>query len=300
MKTLTKLALSAALMAPLSVSLHAQTLLSDFSTGSGWGASQSLVGGNSSISINSGAANYTVSVSGDSEFSFLGNTGYVASYTSNWTLRINVAYASPGSIYGGETVAQAINAGFMVVKTGVTPGVGGGGPDFNAFLLNANLYSNGAGTYSRDIRSSVFVANEEPADGETRYYQGGASGAWTSTLKIAFDATTKVLSGAFDGAGGTSFTFMNTLSADSVDASTWGMTGADTFTVYLMGNSLYDGGASGVGPDLGMGEVTLDNLYATGGVSAVPEPSTYAVILGAAVLGLAAWRRRQAAQVIAS
>jgi hypothetical protein len=38
---------------------------------------------------------------------------------------------------------------------------------------------------------------------------------------------------------------------------------------------------------------TFDNFTLT--ASAVPEPSTYAALAGAAALGLAAWRRRQRA-----
>jgi hypothetical protein len=41
------------------------------------------------------------------------------------------------------------------------------------------------------------------------------------------------------------------------------------------------------------GSVTFDNL--TFQAAAIPEPSTYAALFGATVLGFAAWRRRRAA-----
>lgn len=45
------------------------------------------------------------------------------------------------------------------------------------------------------------------------------------------------------------------------------------------------------GPASRPGEATCDNLTGTG-LTAVPEPSTYAAIAGAHALGLTAWRRR--------
>lgn len=42
-------------------------------------------------------------------------------------------------------------------------------------------------------------------------------------------------------------------------------------------------------------DTLLDGVNLTAGISAVPEPSTYAALAGAAVLGLAAWRRRRTA-----
>lgn len=52
----------------------------------------------------------------------------------------------------------------------------------------------------------------------------------------------------------------------------------------------------GGGEFMGSAQLALlaDNLSAT--ASAIPEPSTYAALFGAAALGLVAWRRRTAAQ----
>lgn len=51
-------------------------------------------------------------------------------------------------------------------------------------------------------------------------------------------------------------------------------------------------GAAGNGYDEFRIGTTWDSVVAGAAVSAVPEPSTYAAIAGAAALGLAAWRRR--------
>jgi len=66
----------------------------------------------------------------------------------------------------------------------------------------------------------------------------------------------------------------------------------DTFTLALVGNSLDDGGVVGFGPTISAGALTLDNFYGTG-LTAVPEPSTYAAICGALALGLATWTRQR-------
>ena len=75
-------------------------------------------------------------------------------------------------------------------------------------------------------------------------------------------------------------------------ACAWSMTSGGTFSIYLMGGSGYDGATTGLGPTVTAGEATLDNLYGSG-LTAVPEPSTYAAIAGALALGAAVWRRRQ-------
>ncbi len=44
--------------------------------------------------------------------------------------------------------------------------------------------------------------------------------------------------------------------------------------------------------DSGQQTLTFDQTTGDLSITAVPEPSTYAALLGAAALGLAAWRRR--------
>lgn len=291
MRTLNKIVLVATLLAPLCL-LRGQTITDNFSSGADWGTS----GGNgttAAIGISGGYGNYTVSGPTENDVAFLKYNGAVGSYTSNWSVQVQVLFATPSSMFTGGT-QQAINAGLLVTKTGSSIGVVDDKPTFDGFMLNFNEYYNGSVT-SRDVRTSVLWANVIPVDGETRYDPfSGVGIARTTTLKISYDSSTHVLSGYYDSAGGTSFSSMNTAGYDSVNVAsgaTWSMTASDTFSIYLWGQSMLDNGM-GLGPLLDGGDVRFDNFGASG-LTAVPEPSTYAAILGAAALGLVAWRRRQ-------
>lgn len=289
MKNHAKLILLLATCFTAAATLPAQTLLSDFSSSAGWGASTHVVGSSGTFDITGGVADYTVDSPSDSEFAYTRFTGAVGSYTSDWSVRIDVNYAIPADIFTGGGVEQFINLGLMVAQTGVTPGVVSDAPNFNAFLIESSLYQNASSVRSRDIRSVVFAPGSS-TDDSNRYAEGTVSAASVSALQVSFNSTTKVLSAGFDAdgsTGGYSFTSIPTLTAD---ASTWSMTGSDTFSIYLMANSGYDGSTTGLGPVIVSGEATLDNLYGTG-LTAVPEPSTYAAITGVLALGLAAWRR---------
>lgn len=292
MHTSRKLLLAAALLAPL-FSLSAQTLLSDFSSNAGFGSSAAFVGTGSAFSIAGGAANFTVSGPDESDFAVMRYTGAVGSYTSNWSVRIDVNMASPGTILTGPQ-EQFLNLGLMVTRSDATIGLSGGAPNFDAFLIESNLYRNNAlngGVGSRDIRTALLSVGDA-LDDTNRYAQVSPLGASTSTaLQITYDAGTHVLTGWYDADGAANtynFTAITTLTAD---AGTWGAPG--DFSIYLMGNSGYDNEAGGMnGPAIASGLATMDNFYGAG-LSAVPEPSTYAAMFGVAALGLAAWRRRQ-------
>lgn len=99
----------------------------------------------------------------------------------------------------------------------------------------------------------------------------------------------------------TGSTFQTTLSLQNYGASGTTLTGSpisigasDNSGGTLFGtNSIYVGIYGGGGIQGGFGAdfqtLAIDNFS----VSAIPEPSTYAVIAGAAMLGLAVWRRRR-------
>ncbi|MDI1251347.1 MAG: PEP-CTERM sorting domain-containing protein [Lacunisphaera sp.] len=289
MKTPIRLVLLAAFLTS-ALTLKAQTLLTDFSTASGWGTSTHLVGSSGTFDITGGVADFTVDSPADSEFAYMKYNGAVGSYSSDWSVQIDVNYAIPANIFSSG-IEQFINLGLMVTTTGVTPGVASNAPNFNAFMIQSNLYQDAANVRSRDIRTAVFAPGSA-TDDANRYAQTTVSAATATAVQISYNATTQVLTAGFDAdgaAGGYSFTAIGTLTAA---ANTWGMTGSDTFSIHLMANSGYDGGATGVGPVIGTGEATLDNLSGTN-LTAVPEPSTYAAIAGVLALGLAAWRRQR-------
>jgi hypothetical protein len=290
MKTSSKLYVFAVASAA-ALSLSAQTTLSDFSSSTGLGSSTVALGNSAAISVSGGVANYTVATPTAQDFAYVAYTGAVGSYTSNWSVRVDVNYAAGSSIFTPST-AQFVNLGLMVVPTGVTPVITGGGPTFNGFAVESNLYSNAANAYNRDIRTAVFSPGNA-LDAETRYAQqfGGFSTTQTA-VQISFDATTKTLMGHYDAngaTGGYSFSSMTDLTAN---AGGWGMTDASTFSLYVMGASGNDaGGLTGV--TIGTGLATLDNLTGTG-LTAIPEPSSYAAMAGALALGLVVWRRKHA------
>lgn len=100
------------------------------------------------------------------------------------------------------------------------------------------------------------------------------------TLRVAWDAGTHLLSASYstDGSTFTDVTSFNPVTG--WNNTTYPVSNGFNFAVF--GNTNVSGGVSA-------GQVYLDNYS----VSAVPEPSTYAAIAGALMLGFAAWRRRR-------
>jgi hypothetical protein len=287
MHTYRKFLLAAALVAPL-LDIHAQTLLSDFSTGANWGAPATPVGDTGTLAVANGVGNfYTTATPTGNQFSYMQYTGVALDYSTSWTIRVDVNYATPGSIFSAGS-AQFLNLGLLVTP-GTTPSIdtGTGLPTFDGYVVQSNLFSNGSGAYSRDFRTSLLVADTSADDGASL---GGSSvSAPTATaVRLSYNAGTHVLSAGFDAngaAGGYSFT---ALSSQTVNVgSAWGMTGNDAFSLYLVGNSGWDEQGIDLSPSVALGQATFDNL------TAVPEPSTYAAMFGVAALGLAVWRRRQ-------
>lgn len=271
MKIHAKLLLVLATCSTAAATLPAQTLLSDFSSSAGWSASSAIIGTGSAFSVSGGVANFTVSGPAESDANLIRSTGVVGSYSSNWSVYVDVNYAAPGTIFTSG-IEQFINLGLMVAKTGVTPGISSDLPTFHGFEVASNLYQNASNVRSRDIRTSLFGPGSF-TDDSTRYTEVSPIATATNTaVQISYNATTHVLTAGFDAdgsTGGHSFTSIPTLTAD---AGTWSMTGSDTFSIYLFANSGYDGSASGVGPGITAGEAVIDNLYST---------------------GFAAWRRRR-------
>lgn len=263
----------------------------DFSSGDNWASSVAILG-NGSFAFSGGVANYVVSPATAVEFTYSRFTGAVGSYDSNWSVQLNVSYATPGTIFD-NSVWQFINTGLMVTPTGSTLNVNDGMPTFNAFMVTSNLYQ--STIFESDVRTSTFLADQEPTDGLRYLEVDNVSGSTNVQVGISFNATTKVLTANYDtdGAGGNDPVTMDGSSADYVDTSTWNMVSGDTFSIYLVANSGFDAEiGSGDGPTLVAGQVTVDNFSGTD-LSAVPEPSTYAALLGVCALGFASWRRRR-------
>jgi|GEM_PF-1902141 len=297
MKTLTKLSFLAACLTT-ALSVQAQSLLSDFSSSSGWGVSSTLLGTGSALTIDGGVGSYTSA--NTISFAAMRYNGVVGSYTSDWSVRMDVNFGAPSVIFTGG-VAQFLNVGLMVTRSDITPSLGSGEPDFNGFLIESSLYHNGSGGYNRDMRPVVFAPGSA-VDDDIRQADGPVnSGASTfSAVQISFNSVTKQLFASFDADGAANDYDFTAISSLTADASTWGMTGANTFSIYAYGVSGFDGDEedTGPGPTISSADlVTIDNLYGSG-LTAIPEPSTYAALAGALALGLAVWRRRQRATTV--
>jgi hypothetical protein len=283
MHTPKKMILVAALLAT-ALSVQAQ-VLSDFSSGTNWGSPVNLAGGSGTFQISGGVGNYhTNGAPTGSQFSYMQYTGTSLSYDTSWSIRVDVNYATPSSIFTTDS-QQFINLGLMVTPGSATPGISGGAPTFDGFLVSSNLFSTTSETYNRGFQTSIFE-NGDAIDGTEGGYLASVTAATFTAVILSYDAGTKMLTAGFD--GNTTNGYNNfALPSQSVNVNTlWGMTGSDTFSLYLFGNSGWDEVGTDVSPTIGLGGATFDNL------SAIPEPSTYAAMFGALALGLAAWRRR--------
>jgi hypothetical protein len=162
----------------------------------------------------------------------------------------------------------------------------------------SNIYRQGGPNYNRerDIRASVFTAGNAPDDGARYASQVAFTPITTATaVEISFNATTKTLTGGYDADGAANNYLFLPITDLTGNASGWGMNAASTFTIYLQGVSGNDAGGT-VGVTIGTaGLATLDNLSGTG-LTAIPEPSSYAAMAGVVALGLVVWRRRQTAR----
>ena len=274
----------AALLVPL-FTASAQTVLSDFSSNTNWGTPATLVGNTGTLQISSNVGNYyTNGAPTDTQFSYMQYTGTTLSYGTSWSIRVDANYATPSSIFNNDS-QQFINLGLMVTPGSATVGISGGAPTFNGFLVSSNLFSTTSETYNRGFETSIF-SNGAAADGTEYGYNPSVTAATFTAVMLSYDAATKMLTASFDADTTNGYTYTSMPSQSVNVQSLWSMSGSDTFSLYLFGNSGWDDVGTDISPTIGLGEATFDNL------SAIPEPSTYAAIFGALALGLAAWRRR--------
>jgi hypothetical protein len=289
MHILKKIAVVAALIVPL-FGLRAQTLLSDFTAATGWETPGTLAGDTGTFQVSGGAGNYyTNGAPTGSQFSYMQYTGTTLSYDTSWSIRVDANYALPSGIFTSGS-QQFINLGLMVTPGSATVGISGGAPTFDGFLVSSNLFSTTSNTYNRGFQTSIFSSGSA-VDGTEYGYNPSITTATFTAVMLSYNAGTKMLTASFDADTTNGYTYTS-MPSQSVDVSSlWGMAGSSTFSLYLFGNSGWDEAGPEISPTIALGEATFDNL------SAIPEPSTYAAMFGAAVLGLAIWRRKQRATV---
>ena len=164
-------------------------------------------------------------------------------------------------------------------------------PDAQGFMaqliVNSGIHNGNKGMYVQagyDVTYGQSVAASAGTWGGGADYTGEPMVGDNVLLRADYNAFNYTLSGSVsfdDGA-----TWMENPASFDV-RSGWGLAGDDTrpaFVIMLVGVSH--------NLEIGSGAMTFDNFQYTG-LSAIPEPSTYAALAGLGALGLAIWRRRQ-------
>lgn len=193
-------------------------------------------------------------------------------FTSSWSAQVDVTDLSPVVVSpspSNNLIGLSVYTTGVVASSTVITGY------YNLFLENW-------GAVGRRARSELALRDAGGAYVSTNAYSADL-GVSSLTLRFDFDAATKQLTAAY-GTGGPSFT----------TAATWDLDGAAAPQVAPLNDGLglrlytYANTVTGTVPAATM---YFDNLSV---VSAVPEPSTYALLAGLAALGVAHWRRRRA------
>lgn len=265
----------------LAASAQAQTLFSDPLTSdtSQWSASPTWQGGGTLNYIASPAAlGYAVASPVQQNVGYTAEdvasrslTAFSAPASSSWTAQVDVHLAS----FSGLTQAQYINLNLIVAKVSDSS-------NYNAVLALDRYYAGPENPVTQDFDAYVKSAGIETSLGEI------VNPTTDATLVISFDHVNNRLIYAYDSdgvAGGYNF-----VQAYSVDISSWNMTGQN-FGFALVGGSGSDL-TNLYGPIVSSTDAYFTNFTVTSGVvSVVPEPATYAAILGGLVLVLALRRR---------
>ena len=222
----------------------------------------------------------------------------------------NVGGSSPGDLVLGFRNAASssdiiFDIGQFGAYEGVAPGtyqIGGFNPAelatvfSTAFTVSGTQWTVLGGTGNNSLAqpngtlwatsNSVLNRSNTQASLSTAFDGLVASGLTTSTFGGASDANVLTASKLFSNLGSaTSYT--GTFGAP-VESTTVGSTSLKLWEM-----------TPGTGPGTLLGTFNLDSTGLTFTVSAIPEPSTYAAILGIATLGFVAIRRRKQVQLLA-
>jgi hypothetical protein len=209
---------------------------------------------------------------------YLGNGGNLLNGTNvASTFEIGDGNVASLPALGWTTLAGSNVQAWDIAGDGVILDVGGGGfnPYAVRFVTDATFVANSTYTLSLEMG---YVSGP---------YNGGATyafsiGSWNGSIFTPLQTATGGPVTNFSGfAGGTAgvtqtatFITGGSVSPTDVVAIQWAQTNTS---------------GSGAPPDADF--FAVDNV--TLSVAAIPEPSTYAVFVGACALGLAAWRRRR-------
>lgn len=183
------------------------------------------------------------------------------------------------SVSVGVNLSSAINSSLSVGGQYANLNLGAAFST-NSMTMSIDRYNNGTG----------LVYGFEAYNGNTSIGANTSYVLTSGTLQISYTAATSTLTAQFSNPSISSGAFQTVA---SMSTASWGMTASDTFNILLVGGSGQQPGTTG--PTITAGQAYFDN-FASSGLEArtapVPEPSTYAAILGALALGFALYRRR--------
>jgi hypothetical protein len=225
------------------------------------------------------------------------------------TPRFSVLRTIPRCLLLGFTLLGAAGTSLraQVVTTLLSPSYTAG-PDTDSSSSDSSavtktfVFNSSTGVMSNVANSPGFVA--------FRFLAADQSSFMSSNAQItSWNATSQPISTTLLTAGATvdsslSWTYTHTLtnSAANLSAGYVGIRWDAGSGNYNYGYAQFSTGAAlgSLGPSTftiigGAFERSLNTAITVANVSAIPEPSTYAAFAGAAVLGLAVWRRRRAA-----
>jgi T5SS/PEP-CTERM-associated repeat protein/autotransporter-associated beta strand protein len=269
-------------------------------------------------SLGSGALNFTgnatLQLDGGS-YSFANNIALTADVTGTIEVASGLTTALSGTITGEGNLAKT-GAGSLVLS-GANTYTGATSVDAGSLFVNGSLANT-----TVTVANGATLGGSGSIGGSTTLQSGAqlAPGAFGATGALAFSNNLTLVGGAIldfqlgatsdlirvsggiltgsIGAGGLTLNLSDAAGFDPLTGGTFTLfnfSGADladfdasdfTFGTLLSGTTL-----DGYSLNLDLNARTLSVSYSA---SAIPEPSTYAALAGALVLGLAFWRRRRA------
>jgi hypothetical protein len=245
--------------------------------GGNWGSviSANTGTGSGGLAQGSNVLNFTATIGAGS-----GN----ATQTLPWTLNTGVSNAD-------WSVTLAVNNAWTLASTQERVDIGlviwntSDSNDYVRLLLQKSDFSGTGGPANRNVfHSSV-------ANNSSTLFTGDSSGGIgdTGTIGISYDSATCVISTFYDvGSGWTQIGSFGVFGSGGATGNTnWGV--VSSFSVGIIGVAINNTGA---GMSVASG-LTADNFALSASeISAIPEPSTYAALLGFGAMG-AAWLRRR-------